>query len=239
VNLILLDADALARGPVITLHDRHATHVRTVLRAVVGDVLSVGVHDGQLGEGRVVELTAARVSLEVTLTRDPPPPLGIELVLGLPRPKMLRRVLQAVASLGCKRLALVGSYRVEKGYWTSPTLAPEAIREELWLGLEQGVDTRLPEVTLHRHFKPFLEDALEALFPRSNRLLPHPQATAGLGVVDAQPAVLAIGPEGGWTPYEATSLEARGFTPFQAGPRILRVDVALPLLVGQVALRRG
>ena len=141
MNLILLDADALARGPTISLHDRHATHVRTVLRAAVGDVLQVGVLEGQLGEGRVVALEAQRAILEVTLTREPPPPLGIDLVLGLPRPKMLRRVLQAVAALGCKRLALVGSYRVEKGYWTSPTLAAEAIREELWLGLEQGVDT--------------------------------------------------------------------------------------------------
>jgi RsmE family RNA methyltransferase len=148
-------------------------------------------------------------------------------------------VLQAAASMGCKRLALVKSYRVEKSYLSSPFLKPGAMRAELLLGLEQGRDTVLPEVSVHATFKPFVEDALEPLFPDTARLLPHPRAAVGLPAVDARPAVLAIGPEGGWTEYEAKELEARGFAPFSAGPRILRVDVAVPYLVGQLALRRG
>lgn len=239
MNVLLLEPEALARGDTVTLGGRRALHVRTVLRSKVGDVLSLGVLDGLLGTGTVLALDDERVTLQVALSRPPPPPLGIDLVLGLPRPKMLRRVLQAVAALGCKRLALVGSYRVEKGYWTSPALAADAIREELILGLEQGVDTALPTVTLHRHFKPFLEDDLPRLFPHPTRLLPHPGARDPLPAISGGEAVLAIGPEGGWTPYEASALQAAGFVPFHAGPRILRVDVAVPLLVGQVALRRG
>jgi RsmE family RNA methyltransferase len=50
--------------------------------------------------------------------------------------------------------------------------------------------------------------------------------------------VVAIGPEGGWVPFEVQLLQARGFAPFGLGPRILRVDVAVPFVLGQVELRR-
>ena len=239
MNLILLAPHEL-RGDAVRLEDRRAEHIRAVLRAQVGATLAVGVVDGKLGTATVLELDARGVSLGVKLDREPPPPLGVELVLALPRPKILRKVLQAAASMGCKRLALVGSYRVEKSYFATPHLEPQAIRAELLLGLEQGRDTRVPEVSVHRFFKPFIEDALEPLFPGTARLLPHPKSSGALPPVGAsRPAVLAIGPEGGWTEYEAQRLEQAGFAPFSAGPRILRVDVAVPFLVGQLALQRS
>nr|WP_255203729.1 RsmE family RNA methyltransferase [Myxococcus sp. AM011] len=51
-----------------------------------------------------------------------------------------------------------------------------------------------------------------------------------------QRSVLAIGPDGGWVSFEAQLLESHGFRPFSLGPRILRVETAVPVLVGQVAL---
>ncbi len=216
---------------------RRARHVVEVLRAAAGDTIAVGVLGGAVGEGRVVEATVDRVVLAVRLAAAPPPPSPVSLVLALPRPKILRKVLQAVASMGVPRVALVGTYRVEKAFFGSPLLAPEAIREELRLGLEQGRDTRLPEVTLHRHFKPFVEDLLDGIFPADGpaRLLAHPAATAPVDALPAprRAAVLAIGPEGGFTPYEAETLAARGFAPFSLGPRALRVDVAVPFAVAQ------
>ena len=234
MNLLLFSRDELGGDASLVLRDRRLVHLREVLRVQVGDAVAVGEIDGAMGRGIVRELGPERARLEVSLTDAPPPPLGVELLLALPRPKILRKVLQAAAQMGCKRVALLGSYRVEKSYFGSPLLAPQAIREQLLLGLEQGRDTRLPEVSLHRFFKPFVEDALEAIFPAMARLLPHPKAEAGIVGV-APPAVLAIGPEGGWTEYEARTLEARGFVPYSAGPRILRVDVAVPYLVGQLA----
>jgi RsmE family RNA methyltransferase len=161
----------------------------------------------------------------------------VSLLLALPRPKILRKVLQAVASMGVKRVALVGTYRVEKSYFGSPLLEPGAIDAEVRLGLEQGKDTVPPEVSLHRFFKPFVEDELDLLFPpdRLGRLLAHPGAP---GLLDAvapgrSEAVVAIGPEGGLTPYETSALASRGFAPFSLGPRPLRVDVAVPFVVAQ------
>lgn len=238
VNVILLEPDELRDGRV-TLLGRRYEHLVKVLRTQVGDAVSVGAIGAKMGTGVVRALDGARAELEVTLADEPPPPPGVELLLALPRPKILRKVLQSAASMGCKRIALVGSYRVEKSYFSTPFLEPAAIREELVLGLEQGRDTKLPEVSSHRFFKPFIEDELEALFPDTARLLPHPKSTGALPQLEpSRRAVLAIGPEGGWTEYEARRLEEAGFAPFSAGPRILRVDVAVPFLVGQVALRR-
>lgn len=237
MNLILFQPGEL-QGGALTLEGRRFEHLTKVLRAEVGASLSVGEVDGRMGTGIVRALEPARATLDVALDADPPPPLGVELLLALPRPKILRKVLQAAASMGSKRIALVGSYRVEKSYFASPMIEPQAMREELLLGLEQGRDTRVPEVSVHRFFKPFIEDELERIFPATARFLPHPKASAPLPALEKKPAVLAIGPEGGWTEYEARRLEEAGFVPFTAGPRILRVDVAVPFLVGQLGLGR-
>jgi RsmE family RNA methyltransferase len=178
------------------------------------------------------------VVLRIVLDRDAPARSPVDLLVAVPRPKILRRVLQAAASMGVAKLVLLGSYRVEKSYFSSPALAPEAIEAELRLGMEQGRDTRPPEVTFRRFFKPFVEDELEATFAGAQRLLADPRTDGPLERVprhDAR-AVVAIGPEGGWTPYEADSLASRGFTPFSLGPRVLRVDAAVPFVTGQVAL---
>ncbi|NPD28990.1 RsmE family RNA methyltransferase, partial [Corallococcus exiguus] len=58
-------------------------------------------------------------------------------------------------------------------------------------------------------------------------------------ITSATRVVLAIGPDGGWVPFEAQLLEAHGFLPFSLGPRILRVETAVPVLLGQVTLLKA
>lgn len=236
--MILIEPGEASPAGEVALHGRRALHVATVLRAAPGERVVIGEVGGLLGEGEVRAVSRDEVRLVATLAHPPPPPSPVSLLLALPRPKILRKVLQAVAAMGVKRLALVGSYRVEKSYFTSPLLAPSAVREQLLLGLEQGRDTLLPEVTLHRFFKPFVEDALEAAFPAGARLVAHPTGDlpAEASVGSGGRATVAIGPEGGWTPYEVESLRAHGFAPVSLGPRPLRVDQAVPFAVGQVEL---
>jgi RsmE family RNA methyltransferase len=239
VNLLLLEASELRPDGTARLAGRRAAHVAAVLRAGAGDRVQAGVVDGRMGEAELLSVSAGEVVLRPSLDRDPPPPSPVSLLLALPRPKILRRVLQAAAAMGVKRVVLAGSYRVEKSYFASPVLAPEAIRAELLLGLEQGRDTALPEVLVRRFFKPFVEDELEARFPAPTRLLAHPAGApplAQLAPPAERHAALAIGPEGGWTPYEADELRRRGFAPFSLGPRVLRVDAAVPYAVGQAEL---
>jgi RsmE family RNA methyltransferase len=238
VNILLLETTEIDPSGEARLAGRRALHVTTVLRAIAGERILVGVVGGGIGEGLIRSASREEVLLSVRLDRPPPPPSTVSLLLALPRPKILRKVLQGAAAMGVKRVALLGSYRVEKSYFASPLLEPAAIRDELLLGLEQGRDTAPPVVTLHRFFKPFVEDRLDETFPGAMRLLAHPVGAPPIEALSAGPesAVIAIGPEGGWTPYEAGALQAHGFLPFSLGPRPLRVDQAVPFAVGQAEL---
>ncbi len=212
--------------------------MREVLRCQPGQTVAVGLIGGHSGTAQVQACGEAELVLRASLDRAPPAPSPVTLLLALPRPKILRKVLQATAAMGVKRLLLLGSWKVEKAYWGSPLLAPEALRAELLLGLEQGRDTVLPEVLLRRFFKPFVEDELEAMLGPA-RLLLDLAATTPLATLTPPAAggvTLAIGPEGGWTPYEAAELARRGFLPASLGPRPLRVDQAVPFAVGQAEL---
>ncbi|WP_224243417.1 16S rRNA (uracil(1498)-N(3))-methyltransferase [Hyalangium gracile] len=239
--LLLLDEDFLPDGTA-RLTGRRAQHAREVLRAEPGETLRVGRLGGLVGTGEVLENSPGVLHLRATLTAPPPARAGVDLLLAIPRPKALKKVLPAVASLGVDRVVLVNAARVEKSYFDSKVLAPDFIQELLLQGLEQARDTRLPEVHVRERFRPCVEDELDTLFGQGSlRLLPHPpahQPLTTLGVGAAPRVVLAIGPDGGWVPFEAELLEAQGFRPFTLGPRILRVETAVPVLLGQVALLR-
>jgi RsmE family RNA methyltransferase len=237
VNTLLLEPEELAAphgGRVRLTDERRVGHVRTVHRAVVGARLRVGVLGGRLGTGVVVEIADDTLALDVGLDRDPPPPVPLVLVLALPRPKVMRRVLQTVATLGVKRLCLTAAWRVEKSYWESPMLDEAALRDQLVLGLEQACDTVLPVVTLHRRFKPFVEDELPALAVGRLGLVAHPAATRACPRAVDGPVALAIGPDRGLTDHELGALAAQGLVPVSNGPRVLRVEQVVPALVGRL-----
>ncbi|MCE9666250.1 16S rRNA (uracil(1498)-N(3))-methyltransferase [Myxococcus stipitatus] len=240
MNLLLLfDEDFLPDGTA-RLTGRRAQHAREVLRAEPGESLRVGRLGGLTGAGEVLENTPGVLHLRVSLSEPPPPRAGIDLLLAIPRPKALKKVLPAVASLGVDRVVLINAARVEKSYFDSKVLDADFVRDLLLQGLEQARDTHLPEVLVRERFRPFVEDELDHLFPpTARRLLPHPPATQPLRDAAAdlpERVVLAIGPDGGWVSFEAQLLESHGFRPFSLGPRILRVETAVPVLVGQVAL---
>jgi RsmE family RNA methyltransferase len=235
VNLLLL-APAEVRGDgTALLTGRRHEHARAVLRVQAGEALRVGVRGGQCGTGEVLSEGPAGLLLRVTLDAEPPPRAGVALVLAMPRPKALRRVIPAVASLGVDRVVLVNAARVEKSYFDSKVLAPASLDGLASLGLEQARDTVPPHVEIREQFRPFVEDELDAWAGDSLRLVPHPPAHAALPRVDAgRPVTLAIGPDGGWVPFEVDLLERAGFTPVSFGARVLRVEVAVSYVLGRI-----
>lgn len=234
MNLLLLDdADFVAADRVI-LRDRRLIHMQEVHRAESGDRMRVGRLGGLMGEGHLLRLEANEAELQVSFEQPPPPKLPLTLLLALPRPKMLRRVLQTVAAMGVPRLVLLNSYRVEKSFWQTPFLDPEAVREQLVLGLEQARDTVLPEVIIEKRFKPFVEDRLPALAAGSLGLIGHPGPWPECPRALSEPVTLAIGPEGGWIPYEVDKLREAGLNPVQLGERILRVETAVTALLARL-----
>ncbi len=235
MNLLLLeDGDFVAEGRAL-LRGRRLAHLHEVHRAESGDVLRVGRLGGAMGAGRILRLDAEAAEIAVeTLEQNPPAKLPVTLLLALPRPKMLKRVLQTVASMGVPRLVLLNSYRVEKSFWQTPFLSPEAIREQLILGLEQARDTVLPEVVIEKRFKPFVEDRLPQLAAGTLGLVGHPGDYPDCPRLVDAPVTLAIGPEGGWIPYEVEKLQEAGLQAVQLGERILRVETAVPVLLARL-----
>ena len=234
MNLVLLLPEDLVAPDRARLTGRRLAHVREVHRAVVGDDLAVGLLGGKMGRGRVLRLDEEALELSLMLDQDPPPKLPLTLVVALPRPKVLNRVVAAAASLGVARLVLVNAWKVEKAYWASPRMAPENLRQQLLLGLEQAKDTVLPDLRLARLFRPFVEDELPVLVGGGTGLVAHPGAGRPFPTVLAPPITLAIGPEGGWIEAEVASLLRAGLRPLDLGPRILRTETALAALVGRM-----
>jgi 16S rRNA (uracil1498-N3)-methyltransferase len=235
MNLVLFSQTDFIGDNLVAIRDtRRLQHITLVHQIKLGDTLKVGLINGKMGSGEVVLLNENEIQLDVTLTQASPKPLPVTLVLALPRPKMLKRTLQTIATLGIKKIYLINSYRVEKSYWQTPLLEEDAIAEHLLLGLEQGCDTHLPEVHLIKRFKPFVEDDLQNIIGETKALVAHPYTDLPCPAQIDYAITLAIGPEGGFIPYEIDLLQKCGFTAVNLGERIMRVETVVPYLLGRL-----
>lgn len=236
MNLLLLHPDEVDNSQLARLSGRRLEHARDVLRLQSGERVRVGLRGGLLGTAEILWEGPQTLALKVDAKEPPPPRAGVSLVLALPRPKALKRVIPAIASLGVDRVMLVNAARVEKSYFDSKVLTQAFLEELVQLGLEQACDTIGPRLEIRERLKPFVEDELTGWAPLDSvRLIPHPGAKAPLRPVHPQQhAVLAIGPDGGWVPYEIELFGRHGFAPVSLGPRVLRGEVAVPAVLGAV-----
>lgn len=234
MNVLLVQAHEIDSHGQIRIQGRRAEHLAHVLKVEVGRVIRAGIIDGQLGKAVVREAGSHELLLEFSAEAPPPLPVDCILVLALPRPKMMRRVLQNVATMGIKEIHLIHSRRVEKSYWQTPWLEEKELTRQLILGLEQAVDTQMPKVDLHRFFRPFAEDVLPKLAAHRMAMVAHPYASEKCPVDMAQPSLMAIGPEGGFTDDEVVMLIRSGLKPVSIGPRILRVETAIPAMISRL-----
>ncbi len=234
MNLLLLENKDVTGPDRVLVSGRRFMHTKKVIRAQIGTTLSCGMLNGKMGTGCVTAMDRDKVELEVLFDQDPPPPLPLTLVLALPRPKMLKRTLQTVSSLGVKQIFLINSWRVEKSFWASDLLEEENLIRHLKLGLEQAKDTILPKIHLKRYFTSFVKEELPKIAEAKPCILAHPKAQLPCPAGLDRDAVLVIGPEGGFIDLEVDTLVASGAIPYHIGPRILRVETAVPVLISRL-----
>ncbi len=230
---LLLDSDFITPDRAL-LTGRRRVHLETVLKASEGDLIPVGRINGKMGTGEIIRLTEDEAELAITLDSLPPKALPLTLVMAMPRPKMFRRVLQTATALGVKDLWLLNAWKVEKSFWQTPWLSEAALTENMILGLEQAMDTVMPQVHIRQRFKPFVEDELPGLIGDRTALVAHPGTSTPCPTHLNAPTVLCIGPEGGFIPYEVEKLEQAGCQPVHLGQRILRVETAVPVLISRL-----
>ncbi len=229
MNLILLQPGDFRDGGLAELSDARARHIRKVLRAEPGKALRVGLLNGPLGKGTVLAVDKHRICIQCVFEENPPPKPRIDLLLAMPRPKVMKRMWAQLAALGVGRIVLVNAEKVERFYFDSHIIEPDFYNNLLIEGLQQARCTHLPEVIVRQRFKPFVEDELDGMFANHRKLLADPSAKKRLADFEFgdERILLAIGPEGGWTPYELDKLKKEhAFELFGMGKRILRTDTA-------------
>lgn len=239
MNRILFEAWECRDGQVV-LTDHRAKHLRAVLRAGSGDVFRVGEVAGFSGTGEVVRLSEDEVVMAVHLTEPPVRP-KLDLLLALPRPKVLRRLLPQISALGVDRIFLTNAARVERPYFDTHVLKADTMRALLVEGLMQCGGTWLPRVQVVRRLKVFLEDEVAGCSDADERILLHPTAETAWRALPApgERTLLALGPEGGWVAYELELFAQCQFTATRLTTGVLRSDTACVVSLGAAVMRCG
>ena len=228
MNIILLSsADHWLAEDVVRLVGRRADHIRQQLKAVLGQNVRVGLMGGPQGTAEITALDADAVVLSVALDQPPPPRHRFDVVLALPRPKMLRRIFRTAAEFGVGQLHLINSARVEKSFWQTPLLKPAKVAEALQAGMERARDTIAPQVHLHQRFRPFVEDELSELCAGRPCWITDQGAPLALASAPGGHAVVMVGPEGGFVPFEIELACSAVAQRVHLGERTLSVDTAL------------
>ena len=247
MNRILLEPNEIGAEDRAVLGGVRAEHVRSVLHGTVGQPLKTGVVGGKVGVSVIEAVTPTEIVVRCVHDQAPLPP-WCDLVLAPPRPRVMKRLLPQLATLGVRRLFLVGAEKVEKAFWGAQLLKPEIYRPLLIEGLMQGaVSTQLPEVHQEKQFSKWLSggDFAKNFENQPFRIVAHPPLpgtvptssnVANVQCCQSQSGtvpVFAIGPEGGWTEKEVALLEAQGFVRHSLGPRILKTETATIALLSR------
>jgi RsmE family RNA methyltransferase len=236
VNLVILtEEDRVGPADQFTLTGTRACHLLDVLDVAPGRMIRVGLLDGPCGTGIVEAAGDGRVTMRVAFEASTPERPRVDVMIALPRPKVMHRLWAQLAALGVGQIIVTNASRVERDAWATHYLQEPLFRPLLIEGLQQARDTRLPLVSMHKQFKILVEDNLDALFPAGLRLVADPRGTTSLPdaieVERPERVLLAVGPEGGWNEFELALLEAHGFRRVGLGPRTLRVDTACTALL--------
>ena len=302
--IILFESDKQDDG-LYHLSDYRAEHIRSILKSQINDRLEIGILNGQQGTASVQSITENEIILsDIQLEEPLQNNLTIDIIVALPRPQTVKKVLFISAMMGVRNIFFIRSNRVEKSFFHSPLLEEKSYNRFLIDGLQQGKNTLLPVVSIHDKFKPFMQDSLRLFYEKRQEqpfcLLPdldtehtlaevvnigadegvyrplnanesvcnvptnrHPERSrrvdldvepnnvipvkTGIQKLNAQVLgapllgvgshlLFAIGPEGGWVPYEIEMMTSLGFHKFKLGGWTLRVEHALTACLAQTEL---
>lgn len=259
MNLILLDASEVTNSTaVLSMNDERAKHITKHLRKKTGDTVQVGVVNGGKHTATVTLSENGTKSLTLSLSKEELPQEEfprITLVLALPFPDRLKYLWPVVATMGVQKIVVLKATLSNEEHVVSRSLRPETYNRLIREGLSQGGHTQWPEVIvdvkerisleqLEKYVgspkkrgtnvaRVFLDCGEETIVPPSVRtsLL---QQLAVCRHMPTPSAVVAVGPNRGWTEQESKLFQKAGFKSALMGPSIMRVDTAVVAGIAQV-----
>lgn len=233
MNIVLLDPRQTESELWSITSQRQLEHLKQHVNVQVGDHLKVGIREGQRYLTEIVEVTEQAVKLKPIQIEVVPAKLPVTLILAMPRPKVLRRLMMDSVTLGVEKIILLHSYRVDKSYWQTPFL--QQLDQYVTLGLEQAGDTVAPQIDIYKRFKPFVEDVFPSLITADRpAYVAHPYAESKMPFAIEHACTIVIGPEGGFIPYEIDLLTKNGCQAFSLGNRIIRTETVISYVLGRL-----
>ena len=233
MNIVLLDPRQTESELWSITSKRQLEHLKQHVNVQVGDRLKVGIREGQRYLTEIVEVTEQAVKLKPIQIEAVPVKLPVTLILAMPRPKVLRRLMMDSVTLGVEKIILLHSYRVDKSYWQTPFL--QQLDQYVTLGLEQAGDTVAPQIDIYKRFKPFVEDVFPSLITADRpAYVAHPYAESKMPFAIEHACTIVIGPEGGFIPYEIDLLTKNGCQAFSLGNRIIRTETVISYVLGRL-----
>jgi len=234
MNLILFDSPFETKR--LEGSDPRAEHIFKVLRARVGTKVFVGFINGLRARAEVTLVEAdGAISLKIIGTEPAPKPLPIRLLFGLPRPHTAKRILFEAASMGVQDLHFYEAERGEPSYAQSSLWTSDEWKDRLRLGTEQSFGTHVPEVGMHTD----LQSAISFLQGEGAHIaLDNYEAAGSLPQqlsVGVSSAVIALGPERGWSPNERDTFRKNGWKLAHLGAHVLRLETACTAAVAAVS----
>ncbi|GGD35465.1 16S rRNA (uracil(1498)-N(3))-methyltransferase [Pseudoxanthomonas indica] len=231
---------ALTVGRSLALPEAAANHLR-VMRTREGEDCVLFNGDGRDYAARLSLVSKREVTAELLSSRvvDNESPLHITLLQGIARGEKMDLILQKATELGVAAVVPVDAERTEvkldgdrlakrMTHWRSVIIA----------GCEQSGRAIVPALA---QAGPLLA-AAQATDSEALRVILDPQGELSLATMPAPAAskvVIAIGPEGGWSPRDREALRASGFVGLQLGPRILRTETAGLAAIAALQARFG
>lgn len=217
-------AQDLAPGERVTLPGDDAHHLLRVVRRRVGDPLELIDASGRIWPATVTETDpacAVRVGAE---PRPAPPPLPVDLIVGIAEPARLDLVVEKASELGVRSVTIVTSERTRR----TPSPDAFATRVERLTRIAEGAARQSGNATptavrgLVAFFDVIDVDATASLLLDPRGEIGLPAALAG----SSGPVRIAVGPDTGWSGAEVDRARDAGWTICGLGPATLRMETA-------------
>lgn len=249
MNLVILsEKDEIGKNEYQVFDNRYL-HIKNILKKNPEDHLEIGILNEIKGKAKIKKYTEKSVILELVeeYKFEILSQIELDIICALPRPQTLKKILPLIATTGIRNLHLIKSNRVEKSFFHSPLVnEKEKIEKYLLEGLSQGKRIDIPTVKVFSKFKDYFENDFRELIAFESKetlkILAHPETNSNLYNLfnvnenKIKRVIAAIGPEGGWVPYEIDFLEDFGFKKISLGSSVLRVENAVNAIISQKEL---
>jgi len=233
VNIILFEEHEL--GHSLPRRDERTIHLLKVLHKKPGDEFEAGILGAKRGTGRIEKINIdGSIFVTITAVETPPPRLRLRMAVSFVRPIQLRRIFKDLSSMGVSAIDITGTELGEKSYRDTKLLIDGGSHAALVEGAIQSRDTMLPSLNVYENLGVWLKERpwekTEMCANRIPLLLAMDNIRAEGSFYNlaptSRPAVVAVGPERGWSDKEREMFEQAGFLRLSMGERALRTETA-------------